>query len=98
MDWKWVKSAKRPSWTYKLAQHNINKKEEKDLGVVMQNNLLPEKHIDNFFGHTFMIAFHFLDKDMMGKNITLMIRPKLEYTEVIWFLYKEKHVKAENNN
>ena len=38
------------------------------------------------------MAFHFLDKDMMIKIITAMIRLKLEYTEVMWFLHKKKHV------
>ena len=35
--------------------------------------------------------FYFLDKDMR-KIITSMIRPKLEYTEVIWLPHKKKHV------
>ena len=34
------------------------------------------------------MAFHFLDKDMMRKDITLMIRPKLEFAEVIWSPHK----------
>ena len=38
------------------------------------------------------MAFHFLDKDMMRKVITTMIRPKLEYAELIWFPHKKKHV------
>ena len=38
------------------------------------------------------MAFHFLDKDMMRKMITTMIRPKLEYIEVILSPHKEKHV------
>ena len=38
------------------------------------------------------MAFHFLDKDMMRKIVTTMIRPKLEYAEVIWFPHKKKHV------
>ena len=29
------------------------------------------------------MAFHFLDKDMMRKINVMMIRPKLEYAEVI---------------
>ena len=41
--------------------------------------------------HVWM-AFHFLDKDMMKKIITTMIRPKLEYAEVIWSPHKKKHV------
>ena len=89
----------RPSWTYKLRKNIIAiVKEEKHLGVVIQDNLSPEKHIYRIFGDTFMMlrnirmAFHFLDKDMMRKIITTMIRPKLEYAEVIWSLYKKKHV------
>ena len=68
-------------------------KEEKDLGVVIQDNLSTEKHLDRMFGDTFRMlrniwmAFHFLDKDMMRKTITTMIRPKLEYVE-----HKKKHV------
>ena len=82
---------------YKLGQNVISiVKEEKDLGVVIQDNLSPEKHIDRIFGDTFMMnvwmAFHFLNKDMMRKTITTMIRPKLEYTEEIWSLYKKMHV------
>ena len=36
------------------------------------------------------MAFHFLDKDMIREIVTTMIRPILEYAEVIWFLYKKK--------
>ena len=40
MYWKWEKSAMRPSWTYKLGESIISiAKEEKDLGVVIQDNL-----------------------------------------------------------
>ena len=58
--------------------------------MVIHNNSSPEKHIDKIFGDTFMMlrnihmAFHFLDKDIMRKIITEIIRPKLEYVEVIW--------------
>ena len=38
------------------------------------------------------MAFHFLDKDIMREIITSMIRPKLEYAEVIWSPHKKKHV------
>ena len=87
-----------PSWTCKLGENIISiAKEEKDLGVVIQDNLSPEKHINRIFGDTFMMlrniwmAFHFLDK-YMRKIITTMIRPKLEYAEVIWFSHNKKHV------
>ena len=91
------KSAMRPSWTYKLWENFISiVKEEKDLGVVIQDNLSPDKHINRIFGNTFMMlrsirmAFHFLDKDKMRKIITT-IRPKLEYSEVIWSSHKKKY-------
>ena len=69
-------------------------KEEKDLGVVIKDNLSPEKHIDIIFGDTFTLlrdvqmTFHILDKDMMRKIITSMIRRKLVYAEVIWSPHK----------
>ena len=87
-----------PSWTYNLGENIISiAKEEKDLGVVMQDNLSLEKHKNRIFGDTFMMlrnirmAFHFPDKDMR-KIITTMIRPKLEYAKVIWSPHKKKHV------
>ena len=38
------------------------------------------------------MAFHFLDKDIIGNFIYTMIRPKLEYAKVIWSPHKKKHV------
>ena len=38
------------------------------------------------------MTVHFLDEYMMRKIITTMIRPKLEYAQVIWSPHKEKHV------
>ena len=38
------------------------------------------------------MVFHFLDKDMMKKIITTMIKSKLEYAKVIWSPHKKKHV------
>ena len=88
----------RPSWTYKLGENIVSMaKEEKNLGVVIQDNLSAEKHINRIFGDIFMMlrnirmAYHFLDKDMR-KIIITMIRPELEYVEVIWSTYKKKHV------
>ncbi len=41
------KSAMRPAWTYKMRNDIILRStEEKDLGVVLQDNLSPEKHIN----------------------------------------------------
>ena len=38
------------------------------------------------------LSFHFLDKDMMRKIITTMIRLKLEYALVMRSTIKKKHV------
>ena len=89
------KSAMRP-----LLGENISSitKEEKDLGVVIQDNLSPEKHIYRIFGDTFRMlrniwrVFHFLDENMVRKILSAMIRPKHEYAEVIWPLHKKNHV------
>ena len=89
----------RPSWTYKLGENIISiAKEEKDLGVVIQDNLSPKKHISRIFGDTFKMlrnirmAFYFIDKDMIRKIITSMIITKLEYAEVIGCPHNKKHV------
>ena len=66
------------------------------MGVVIQDNISPEKYINLIFGKTFRmlrnirIAFHFLDNGVMRKIITTMIRPKLKYAEVIWSQHKKK--------
>ena len=79
-------------------KYYINRKEEKDLVMLIQDNASSEKHIDEIFCDTFMIPrnirmdFHFSDKDMMKKIVTTMIRPKLEYAKVIWSSYKKKYV------
>ena len=68
------------------------------MGVVIQDNLSPEKHINRIFGdiikmlRNIRMAFHFLDKDMRRKVMPTMIRPKLEYAELIWSPQKKKHV------
>ena len=48
--------AVRPTWTFKLGQNILSiEKEEEDLGVVIQDNLSLEKHIDTIFGDTFIM-------------------------------------------
>ena len=85
------KSNRRPKWSYKMGLEVILKtKEVKDLGVVIQEILSPEQHISQLFGSTYKIltsirvAFHYMDKDMMRKILTSMIRPRLEYAAVVW--------------
>ncbi|MPC78882.1 hypothetical protein E2C01_073384 [Portunus trituberculatus] len=67
----------------------MKNKEEKDLGVIIQESLNPEKHISKIFGLSYKmltnirVAFPFMDKDMMKKIITSMISPKLEHAAVV---------------
>ena len=91
------KSKRRPTWEYKMGGVNILKSnEEKDLGVMIQDTLSPEKHINNIFGSTYSllanirVAFNHLDKEMMKKIITSIVRPKLEYAAVVWSPHKKK--------
>ena len=93
------KSKKRPSWTYKMGAETIlRSKEEKDLGVMIQDTLSPEKHINGLFGSTYnlltniRVAFNYMDKEMMKKIITSMVRPKLEYAAVVWAPHQKKHI------
>ena len=77
----------------------LNTKEEKDLGVVIQDTLSPEQHINQIFGSTYRtltnirVAFHFTDKDMMKKILTSMIRPRLEYAAVVWSPHAKKDIR-----
>ena len=48
------RSKKRPTWEYKMGGVNILKsKEERDLGVMIQDTLSPEKHINGIFRSTY---------------------------------------------
>lgn len=70
----------------KLLDRRINNNEnceEKVLEVMIQGTLSPERHINGTFGFTYSllsiitVAFNYLDKEIIKKNITSMIRPKL---------------------
>ena len=94
------KSKKRPSWIYRMGTEPVLKsKDEKDLGVVIQDTLSPERHINGIFGSTYhlltniRVAFHYMDKEMMKNIITSMVRPKLEYAAVVWAPHKKKHTR-----
>ena len=36
------------------------------------------------------VAFHYMDKDMMKRILTSMIRPRLEYAAVVWSPHAKK--------
>ena len=39
------------------------------------------------------VVFHYMDKEMMKKSITTMIRPKMECAVIVWSTHKKKHIK-----
>ena len=94
------KSKRRPIWEYKLGEEVIKKsKEEKDLGVIIQDTLSPERHINNIFNNTYRlltnirVAFNYMDKSMMKKIITSIVRPKMEYAAVVWSPNMKKDIR-----
>ncbi|MPC84487.1 hypothetical protein E2C01_079226 [Portunus trituberculatus] len=89
------KSKRRPVWNYLMREEQIMKtKEEKDPGVVMQENLNPEKHITKIFRYTnIKVALQYLDKDILKKIIMSMIGPMLGYAAVMWSPSLKKDVR-----
>ncbi|MPC91532.1 hypothetical protein E2C01_086576 [Portunus trituberculatus] len=94
------KSKRRPVWNYLMGEEQIMKtEEEKNLGVVIQENLNPVKHISKIFGLAYKtltnirVAIQYMDKDMMEKFSMSMIRPKLEYAAVVWSLSLKKDIR-----
>ncbi|MPC61232.1 hypothetical protein E2C01_055299 [Portunus trituberculatus] len=84
------KSNRRLVRNYLMGEEQIIKtKEEKYLGVIVQENLNPENHKNKIFGLSYKmltnvrVAFQFMDKYMMKKIITSMISSKLEYAAVV---------------
>ncbi len=89
---KMRKRERRPEWIYEMGDEIIKgNQHERDLGVIMQYGSSPEKHINNIFGDAYRMvrnvrtAFNHMDKDIVRKILTAMIRPKLECTGVVWF-------------
>ena len=94
------KSKNRPVKVYRMGEANIDTvKEEKDLGIIIQDTLTPEKHINKLFGETYRllqnirVAFHYLDGDMMSKIIKTLIRPRLEYAVLVWSPHRKKDIR-----
>lgn len=92
------KGARRPTWNYKLGNNAIGKvNEEKDVGMVIQDNISTEKYIKKTRVETcklvtnMRVASHHMDEEMMRIQITCMIRPRLEYAEVVWSPHTKKH-------
>lgn len=71
---------------------------KKDLGIMMQDMLSSEKHINKLFGVTYRVmqnigvSFQYMYNKVM-KKIT-MIEPKFEIPAVVWSPHKEKKIRT----
>ena len=88
---KFGRSEMRPNWKYTLGNDKLQESEkEKDLGVIINNRLSPEEHIQEKVRNmhnllaNMRVAFTYIDEDMLKKIITSFIRPTLEYAAVVW--------------
>ncbi|MPC24670.1 hypothetical protein E2C01_017758 [Portunus trituberculatus] len=90
------KSNRKPMWEYKMREEVIMKRsEEKDLGVIIQDTLIPERHINMLFASTYktLTNIKYMEKSMMKMIITMMIRPRFEYALVVWSPHMQKDIR-----
>ena len=96
---KFGRSEKRPQWNYTLGNETLMEEEkERDLGVLVNNKLSPEDHINEKVRSAYAllanmkVAFTYVDEEMVKKIITSFIRPTLEYAAVVWSPHLKKHI------
>ena len=94
------RSIHRPHAKYCLGGVDVQgSNKEKDLGVIVQDNLSPEGHINKIVGEGLAIVaniratFTYLDVDIVKKIIESILRPKLEYAQVVWAPHLKKHIR-----
>ncbi len=83
---------------FMLGNDNLAKKtEEKDLGVIITDNLSPERHVNKITTETYNLlrniraAFSYFHEDMVRKLIVTLRHPRLEYAAVAWLPSLKKH-------
>ena len=94
------RSDKRTTGNYNIGPELIPKtKEKKDLGILIQDDLSPEKHINKIVSTTYQLltsikmAFNYMDEDMMKRTIVAIICPRLKYAAVAWSPHKIKDIR-----
>ena len=76
---------------------------EKDLGVLVDKDLKFTQHIESQVKKANRLlglirrSFTFMDKECMKQLFTSLVRPHLEFGNVAWAPYLEKHIKAIEN-
>ena len=93
------KGTKRIEAEYKMGDAVLQEaSDEKDLGVIVQDDLSPSKHISKVVGGTYTLitkiktAFEYMDEEML-KLIVSTIRPQLEYATLVWSPHKKRYNK-----
>ena len=62
------------------------------MSAKIQDTLSSKKH--KLFGiYEYKVVVSFMDKEIMKKIVTTMIRPKLKYASVVWLLHKKKEIR-----
>ena len=88
-----------PKHTYSMNETNLaTTKEERDLGVLVDDQLGFDKHIKTIVKKAnrmlglIRISFSSLDKEIFMNLYPVMVRPLLEYCVQVWSPYKRKYV------
>ena len=88
-----------PGNTYTMEGANLSvTTEEKDLGVLVDNELNYEKHIRGIVNKAnrmlgmIKIGFACLDKEIFLNLYPVLVRPLLEYCVQVWSPYKQKYI------
>ena len=96
-----------PRHSYYMKQEKIEKEietcdQEKDLGVIFDEKLDFNKHIESAIGKANQMlgvikrTFSYIDKNIFLKLYKSMVRPHLEYGNIIWHpLYKKQSISIE---
>ncbi len=100
MSWEVGRSIHRSHARYNLGGEKIKCADrKKDLGVVIQENLSPEGHINKIVGEglamvaNVRLTFAHIDETLVIKVIQSILRPKLEYAQVVWAPHLKNHVR-----
>ncbi|XP_076059106.1 uncharacterized protein LOC143035878 [Oratosquilla oratoria] len=94
------KSKNRISGQYKIGTKEVKiVSSEKELGVIINKDMSPKKHINKTVGETYnlfksvKVAFNCLDEVMVKKILVTLIRPRLEYSVTLWTPSTKKNIK-----
>ena len=88
-----------PKHNYSMDGAELTKTvKEKDLGVLVEDNLEFDQHIKGIVGRAnrmlglIKIGFACLDQEVFMNLYPVLVRPQLEYCVQVWSPYKRKHI------